>query len=66
MPGLWDIVDTGVSYFDEREKCILVIIIVTLFNDHAVWLESCLYSLHSFDLIFFGQNGTCLYECVIA
>ena len=36
MPGLCGIVDTGISYFDEPDKFILVIIIVTLFNDHAV------------------------------
>ena len=28
--------DTGVSYFDLPDKFILVVIIVTVFNDHAV------------------------------
>ena len=36
MSGLWIIVDTGVSYLDQPEEFLLVIIIVTLFNDHAV------------------------------
>ena len=35
MSGLWGIVDTGVSYLDQPEEFLLVIIIVTLFNDHA-------------------------------